>query len=67
MVDNANGKIEIMAGSGINHLNAKAISGIGVSALHFTARKEKSKIDPFNMGLEYDIDKDKIQSILKAL
>lgn len=67
MVNYAKGRIEIMAGSGINSSHAKEISQTGVSALHFTARKEKSNFDPLNMGLEYEIDKDKIQGILNAI
>lgn len=67
MVKQAQGKIEIMAGSGVNSNNAKLISETGVNALHFTARRAKTLLDPLNMGLEYEIDKEKIQGILKAI
>lgn len=67
MVDYANGRIEIMAGSGVNLQNAQLIAKTGVDALHFTARKVKNLADPLNMGLEYEIDKDKIHGILKTI
>lgn len=67
MVKFASNKIEIMAGSGISPENAKMISETGVDALHFTARRAKNKPDPFQMGLEFEIDKTKIQGILAAL
>lgn len=67
MVDYAKGRIEIMAGSGVDSQNAQKIAKTGVDALHFTARRAKGGADPLNMGLEYEIDKNKISGILKAI
>ncbi len=38
MVQAANGRIEIMAGSGVNPANARTLAATGVDALHFSAR-----------------------------
>jgi copper homeostasis protein len=63
-VDISKGRIQIMAGSGINGSNAKIFEDIGVDALHFTARKKRIKEDLFNMGEEYFVDKDKLTKII---
>ena len=39
MVAAANGRIEIMAGSGVSADNAAALAGAGVDALHFSAKR----------------------------
>jgi copper homeostasis protein len=38
LVTQAAGRIEIMAGSGVNHSNARLLAATGVDALHFSAR-----------------------------
>lgn len=38
----ANGQIEIMAGSGITHTNARILASTGVDALHFSAKRMRS-------------------------
>lgn len=60
----ANGKIEIMAGSGITPENAKIISETGVNALHFTARMLNEQSQNLMMGSMYTVDENKIQSIM---
>jgi copper homeostasis protein len=51
LVKMAAGKIEIMAGSGVNELNAVALLDVGVSALHFSSRQEKPKAS--NSGIDF--------------
>lgn len=61
-VEWASGRIEIMAGSGINTRNALKIANSGVNALHFTASKVKNKID-LGMGVTIEPDFQKIKNI----
>lgn len=42
IVRSADGRIEIMAGSGVNPSNARALGGTGVDALHFSATSTRS-------------------------
>lgn len=67
MVELSGDKIDIMAGSGINHENARQIMETGVHALHFTARKTENKVDKLNMGLRYQPDPEKIKKILHVI
>jgi copper homeostasis protein len=67
LVKKAQSRIEIMAGSGVNASNAKALANTGVNALHFTARKSIAKNDKLNMGNDYEVDHSKIQNILKEV
>ncbi len=39
MVDAASGRIEVMAGSGVNAASAPALAAVGVDALHFSAKR----------------------------
>jgi copper homeostasis protein len=59
--------IQIMAGGGVNETNAKALSDLGVQALHFTARKKINANLPAGMGDDYNIDEEKIKAILQTL
>ena len=65
LVKQANRRIQIMAGSGVNANNALALSQSGVDALHFTARKPKPGKESLNMGIEYMVDEEKIESIIE--
>lgn len=58
----ANGRIEIMAGSGVNADNARAIADTGVDALHFTAHT-KCRITNLGMGTDKTPNEEKIRSI----
>lgn len=62
MVNQANGHIEIMAGSGVNSSNALDLSNIGVDALHFTSHHSNTLSN--NMGTNNTPNPDKIKSIL---
>ena len=64
LVKQADGKIEIMAGSGINHSNAIALSATGIDALHFTIYQSNNETESLGMGNRSIIDKEKITSIL---
>ena len=66
LVRRADGRIEIMAGSGVNGTNAKELKETGIDALHFTARKPRYHA-PLNMGTEYDPDSEKIEDVLDVL
>ncbi len=64
LVTQANGRIEIMAGSGVNASNAKQLAETGIDALHFTIHKQSENITNLGMGNRNEIDEDKITSIL---
>jgi copper homeostasis protein len=61
-VEIADGRIQIMAGSGVNASNALHIAHSGVDALHFTSHKTESK-DSFGMGAQNIPDEEKIAGI----
>ena len=63
----ANGRIEIMAGSGVSADNIKTIKAAGVDAAHFSIRKKQIGMTSLNMGEHYLPDTKKIESILKTL
>lgn len=64
LVEMAQGRINIMAGSGVNPENALLIAQCEVDALHFTARKKVSKIDHFSFGESYNFDDEKVRKIV---
>ena len=64
--DGYGGKIQIMAGSGINPQNAVRFQEIGLNNLHFTARKCAEESQSLGMGKRTAVDEVKIQN-LKAL
>lgn len=66
MVEMADGRIEIMAGSGVNADNAPELKKSGVAALHFSARRAVSKTE-LNMGQVYEADRPKIENIVSSL
>ncbi len=61
--EKAAGRIEIMAGSGINPDNAKTFIDTDIDAIHFTARQRTDEQLPLNMGDLYEVDKQKIKAI----
>lgn len=63
LVSQAAGRIQIMAGSGVNEHNCKELSQSGVSALHFSARK-RGAVSALNMGEVFVPDEEKIERIL---
>ena len=63
----SNGRIQIMAGSGVNSTNVNELIQAKVDAIHFTARKEISIEDSLNMGKEYESDITKIKTIKELL
>ena len=67
LVKLANGHIEIMAGSGVNAMNAKTLKTAEIDALHFSIRKPVGSLLPLAMGGNYQPDEDKILAILKSL
>jgi len=64
LVKQANGAIEIMAGSGVNNTNAIELSATGIDALHFTIHKSNSATEALGMGVRTVIDEQKITSII---
>jgi len=64
LVEMAQGRINIMAGSGVNPENALKIGQCGVDALHFTARKKIARMDAFNFGDAYKFDDEKVRKIV---
>lgn len=59
LVDKARGRIEIMAGSGVNEKNAREIAESGVNALHYTAHFSAEKVN-LGMGTHLKTDFQKI-------
>lgn len=66
-ITQAEGRIEIMAGSGVNAANIKTIKAAGVDAAHFSIRKKQNRMVSLNMGAQYEVDEEKILNIRKAL
>jgi copper homeostasis protein len=67
LVQQSNGRIEIMAGSGIDTSNAKTFIKAGINNLHCTARKRIDRLDEFGMGVQHKPDQQKIENILQVL
>ena len=67
LVAQADGRIQIMAGSGVNAGNTHLFSEIGADAIHFSIRKKRNSIGSLSMGANYDVDEEKIAAILKAV
>lgn len=78
MVKQAAGRIEIMAGSGVNPLNAASLAATGVDALHFSAKASResgmqyrSEVPMSAPGIpEWDIpysDPETIESMVKIV
>ncbi len=63
----ANGKIQIMAGSGVSLQNALTLKNAGVDALHFTVHPKNQRESFPGMGTKPTIDHKKINDILGAL
>ena len=57
-------QIEIMAGSGINAVNALKIAASGINNLHFTARKTSDNTMKLSMGELMVVDEEKIEIII---
>ncbi len=64
LVKQANGEIEIMAGSGVNSDNALVLSETGIDALHFTIHHIDNETEPLGMGKRTVVNSGKIMSIL---
>jgi copper homeostasis protein len=64
LVQMAEGRINIMAGSGVNPQNALELAQTGVDALHFTARKRVEQNDAFSFGDAYKFDDEKVRKIV---
>lgn len=65
LTSHANGRIQIMAGSGVNVSNALELSKSGVDALHFSSHLVNKEKDELRMGKRTFPDEDKISSIFK--
>ncbi len=64
MVQQSQGRIEIMAGGGVDAANAPELIQAGVDALHFSARIPKGVPLPLQMGKSYLPNKDKIHQMM---
>ncbi len=62
LVKEADGKIQIMAGSGVNKNNAQLLAQAGVDDLHFTSHQSVNEI-PFGMGVQYEFNPQKLIAI----
>lgn len=63
----AQNRIEIIAGSGINHQNVHKFLDLGVHAVHFTARRLVNEGLQLEMGRKYELDEEKIRTISELL
>jgi copper homeostasis protein len=66
LIKQSTGRIQIMAGSGVNGSNAEELASTGVDALHFTSHKAVAKA-MMGMGTHFIPDEEKIQGIKLAL
>ncbi|MFK8103568.1 MAG: copper homeostasis protein CutC [Saprospiraceae bacterium] len=64
LVAQSQGRIEIMAGSGVMPENAKILIDTGVAAIHFTAGKIEEELQ-LGMGVKYVVDEQKIERIMQ--
>ncbi|MFD1316520.1 copper homeostasis protein CutC [Namhaeicola litoreus] len=62
LVEHYGCQIEIMAGGGVNHVNAKKIASVGIKNLHFTSHKELEYNFP-GFGPTYIPNENKISKI----
>tara|TARA_B110000037_G_scaffold93295_1_gene109844 strand:+ start:21835 stop:22533 length:699 start_codon:yes stop_codon:yes gene_type:complete len=67
LINTANGRIEVMAGAGINAGNVLQIGESGVDALHFTAKKLADEKLELDMGPKYIVDEEKISTIANII
>jgi copper homeostasis protein len=68
MVTKTDGRLEIIAGAGINADNARALETTGVEAIHFTCRKKMPiQDDPMSFGRMWTFDPDKLIAVKSAL
>ena len=67
MVRIADGRIQVMAGSGVNSENALQIKNTGVQALHFTARKPQPQTTALDMGTQWLPDEEKVEKVIETL
>ena len=67
LVLQAKGRIEIMAGSGVNAANAQTIINTGIDALHFTVCKKSRIRSNLGMGNRCEVDENKIKSVIEIL
>ncbi len=67
MVDLSNGRIEIMAGGGVNGSNAQKLAKAGVNALHFSIQKSIETKSPLAIGSDTIPDPNKIESVKLAI
>jgi copper homeostasis protein len=61
----ANGRIQIMAGGGLNAKNAELIALSGVDALHFTVHHKVTQDNLTGMGSESRMNEEKLRSIVE--
>ena len=64
LVKKSNGRIQIMAGSGVNPDNAKTLAHVGVNALHFTSHRYVDEKEQLGMGQRTYPDEQKISRIV---
>ncbi|MBL4709402.1 MAG: copper homeostasis protein CutC [Flavobacteriales bacterium] len=65
LVKTANGRIQIMAGSGVSSDHAIDLASTGIDALHFTSHQFVSQTDELGMGKRSIPDPQKIESIIQ--
>lgn len=65
LVELATGRIEIMAGSGVNATNALQLAETGVNALHFTSHQKMEDSNYLGMGFKNLPNEEKIAAISK--
>ena len=67
MVTQSLGRIEIMAGGGVNGSNIEDLYATGIDAIHFTARKPIPQTKDLGMGREYVVDTDKLNYVAEVM
>jgi len=66
LINDADGKIKIMAGSGINAINAHLFLNLGLEAIHCTARKKVKQTSKIDMGNQFVPDQRKVEELQKV-
>ncbi len=61
------GKLQLMAGSGVAPDNVMQLIDCGVDAVHFSAYKKIKGTDNAQMGAEYKLDEEKINSLMRKV
>ena len=64
LVNQSSGRIQVMAGSGVNAQNARAFLEAGIRHLHFTSHQINAPFEQLSMGQKFEPNPAKVNDIL---